>query len=193
MGLPVKRQDRKYTYADYLTWPDDERWEIIEGVAYDMSPAPNVEHQRILRKLFYQFEDYLKDKTCEVFVSPFDVILLTPSEKDEEIDTVVQPDIVIVCDKSKLDDKGCKGTPDLIIEITSPSTAKKDLKEKLFLYEKSGVKEYWTVHPTDKTVMVFKLGENKEYGRPEIYGEEDKINVGIFELKIGLEMVFKTI
>lgn len=188
MAEPQIKQDRKYTYKDYLTWPEDERREIIDGVAYDMAPAPLRFHQRISIKLAYQFEDYLKDKTCEVYDAPFDVVF----EEDEYTDTVVQPDIAIICDKSKLTDNGCTGAPDLIVEISSPSTARKDLKEKFSLYERTGVKEYWIVHPTDKTVLVFKLGENNEYGKVERYDSEDSIKVGIFEdLVIDLKAVFK--
>lgn len=126
---------------------------------FDMSPSPSRNHQEISVELLRQFSNYLIDKTCKVYAAPFDVRLPEGDENDTNIETVVQPDIAVICDKCKLDDKGCKGASDLIIEITSPSTARKDLKEKLFLYEKSGVKEYWIVHPTDKTVMVFKLGE----------------------------------
>ena len=113
------------------------------------------------------------------------------NQKDEETDTVVQPDILIVCDKSKLDDKGSKGAPDLIVEIISPSSSQRDLKDKFYLYEKFGVKEYWIVDPIGKTAMVFKLGEKGEYGKPDMYAAADKIKVGIFEdLEIDLNTVF---
>ncbi|MBI5207591.1 MAG: Uma2 family endonuclease [Candidatus Firestonebacteria bacterium] len=191
MPYPIKKQAQKYTYGDYLTWPDDERWELIDGEAYNMTPAPSRFHQDILRELFLQFAEYLKDKTCKVYCAPFDVRLPDKNEKDEEIETVVQPDIVVICDKSKLDDKGCIGAPDLIIEIVSPYTVQKDLKEKFSLYEKKGVKQYWIVYPDDKMVMVFNLGKNKEYGKPKIYSKEDKIEVGIFRsFVIDLKMIF---
>lgn len=192
MAYPLKKEDEKYTYGDYLTWPEGERWELIDGVAYDMSPAPNRIHQKILGNLFYQMKNYLKDKSCEVYFAPLDVRLPRENEKDEDVTTVVQPDIVIVCDHSKLDDKGCRGNPDLAVEVLSPFTAQKDIKIKFKLYEKVGVKEYWLIHPTDKTVMIFKLKENGEYGKPETYSEEDLITVGIFEdLIIDLKEVFK--
>ncbi|MBI5418360.1 Uma2 family endonuclease [Candidatus Poribacteria bacterium] len=192
MPYPIKKQVQKYTYGNYLTWSEDERWELIDGVAYNMSPAPSRMHQEISSELFMQFANYLKDKSCKAYYAPFDVRLPKENEKDEEIDTVVQPDIVVVCDKSKLDDKGCKGAPDLIVEIISPYTNTKDLKEKFSLYEKVGVKEYWIVHPQDKIVMIFKLGKNKEYGKPEIYSKEDKIKVGILKgLTIDAKDVFK--
>ncbi|MBI3599473.1 MAG: Uma2 family endonuclease [Nitrospinae bacterium] len=192
MGYPLKKEDKRYTYGDYLSWPEEERWELIEGIAYDMSPSPSRIHQRISGELFYQFTDYLKNKPCEVYAAPFDVRLPKKNERDEDIETVVQPDIVVVCDKSKLDDKGCRGSPDLIIEITSQYTAQKDMKAKFLLYEKRGVKEYWIVHQADKTVMVFKMRENGEYGKPMMYSEEDKIEVNILgNLVVDLKPVFK--
>ncbi|MBI5418362.1 Uma2 family endonuclease [Candidatus Poribacteria bacterium] len=192
MPYAIRKQVQKYTYGDYINWPEDERWELINGVVYNMSPAPSRFHQDILRELFVQFAEYLKDKTCKVYCAPFDVRLPEEDEKDEEIDTVVQPDIVVICDKSKLDDKGCKGTPDLIIEITSPYTSSKDMKEKFSLYERVGVKEYWIVNPQDKIIIIFKLGKNKEYGKPEIYSKEDKIKVSTLKgLTIDTKDVFK--
>ena len=191
MSFPVKKQDTKYSYKDYLTWPENERWELIDGIAYNMTPAPSRWHQEISIALSNTFFNYLKNKPCKVYVSPFDVRLPAGNESDEEIETVVQPDILIVCDRSKLDSKGCKGAPDLIIEIMSPSTAKKDLKEKFDLYEKAGVKEYWIVDPNNKTVMVFKLDENKKYRKFDVYANEDSITVGIFEgLIIDLKEIF---
>ena len=191
MALPARKSEPKFTYGDYLTWPDEERWELIDGNAYNMSPAPSRRHQQISRELAFQIHDYLRDKPCELYHAPFDVRLPDEDESDDEVLTVVQPDIVVICDKKKLDDKGCRGAPDLIIEILSPNTASKDLREKLNLYEKHGVNEYWIVHPTDNTVMVFKLSE-KKYGRPDVYAEKDKIKTPILDgLEIELELVFK--
>ncbi|MFH0803329.1 MAG: Uma2 family endonuclease [bacterium] len=192
MSLPLSKKEEKFTYGDYRSWPDEERWELIEGVPYDMTPAPSVSHQRILVELTKQFAVYLTGRPCEVFMAPFDVRLPVGDEKDEEIETVVQPDLVVVCDPTKLDEKGCRGTPDLVIEITSPATARRDQREKFLLYEKAGVKEYWIVNPTDKIVTVFILNENVKYGRPEIYSDEDSIRVGLFsgDLVIDLEPAF---
>jgi Uma2 family endonuclease len=190
MAIP-QRKGQLYTYADYLNWPDDEKWEIIHGEPYAMSPAQSTDHQAILGELFYQFRGYLKNRTCQVFVAPFDVRIPLEDEKDEDTKSVVQPDISIICDKNKIDSKGCKGAPDLIVEIVSSSTFRKDVKDKFFLYERSGVKEYWLVYPNEKTVMVYKLGENGKYGRPEVYSEEDSVKVGIFqELNIELKEIF---
>lgn len=157
-----------------------------------MNFLTSLAHQRVLRRLFFQFESYLKDKKSEVFVAPFDVRIPLDDEKDEEIETVVQPDIVVICDHFKLDEKGYRGSPDLIIEILSPATAQKDMVKKLNLYERSGVKEYWIINQTDKTVMVLKIGNNNRYGRPETYTEEDEIKVGIFaDLTVDLREAFR--
>ncbi|MBC8182425.1 Uma2 family endonuclease [candidate division KSB1 bacterium] len=192
MGLPVKKLGNGFTYGDYITWPDEERWEVIDGDAYDMSPAPSRRHQQISRELGTQIKVFLDDKPCELYYAPFDVRLPEANQIDEEIRTIVQPDIVVICDEKKLDDKGARGAPDLIIEILSPSTSAKDMKIKLPLYERHGVKEYWIVHPTDNTVMVFKLDKRKTYGKPDVYTEEDKIKTPILEgLEVDLELVFK--
>ncbi|HCL55402.1 MAG TPA: Uma2 family endonuclease, partial [Spirochaetia bacterium] len=163
----AEKMDEKYTYQDYLNWSIDERWELIEGLPYNMSPAPSRKHQGILKKLSFSFESFLQNKPCQMYFAPLDVRF---SE-----DTVVQPDIIVVCDESQLNDRGCLGAPDLVIEIISPATAIRDTKIKLDLYEKYGVREYWIVYPEEKIVMVFKLNEKKEYGKPETYSKEDKI------------------
>ena len=117
-----------YTYGDYLSWPDEERWELIDGIPHSMSPAPSRVHQEISMELARQIANHLIGKNCRVYAAPFDVRLPKGGEKDEQIETVVQPDLVVVCDESKLDERGCKGPPDLIIEILSPHTAAKDMK-----------------------------------------------------------------
>ena len=190
--LPAKRLERKYTYGDYLTWNDEERWEIINAVVYNMSPAPSWRHQDISVILLNKFYNFLFSKDCRVYSAPFDVILQENGEKAEESKNVVQPDIFVICDRSKLQKRGCVGAPDLIIEILSPATAKKDMKDKFDLYEKFGVKEYWIIHPEEEIIEIFKLGKDGKYSRPEIYASEDKIEVGLFngELIIDLSEVF---
>ncbi|WP_425059233.1 hypothetical protein SCACP_39100 [Sporomusa carbonis] len=191
MSHPLPKH-KKYTYADYLTWPLEERWELIDGVPHNMSPAPSRRHQEILVEMLRQFSNYLLDKSCRVYSAPFDVRLPQSNETDETATNVVQPDIVVVCDKSKLDDKGCTGAPDLIVEIICPGSAFKDLRDKFRLYESSGVKEYWIVHPNDNTVLVFKLGSDGHYGKPGMYSEQDEIEVGVLEdLTISLKTVFE--
>jgi len=190
LNMPLPKENKIYTYADYIAWPENERIELIDGQIYLMT-SPSRTHQRILGQLFYQFFDYLKDKSCEVYMAPFDVRFPDGNEKDEEnIKSVVQPDIVVVCDESKLDEKGCTGAPDLIIEIISTSTAQKDKLHKFNLYEKYGVKEYWIVEPENKILSVFILQNNERYGRPDIYTQDDKVKVSIFEdLVIDLKTV----
>ncbi|MBN2443226.1 MAG: Uma2 family endonuclease [Spirochaetales bacterium] len=186
--MAIPKETETYTYKDYIHWSEDERWEIISGVPYNMSPAPSRIHQYILFDLSRQIGTFLQDKPCQAYSAPFDVRI--PNGKGE-LDTVVQPDLSIICDKKKLDDQGCVGAPDLIIEILSPATASKDVKEKFNLYEKSGVKEYWIVDPHDKVVFVFNLGENGQYGKPRIFSSSDTIDSHIIRtLVIELESVF---
>lgn len=189
MSLP--QEGKKYTYADYLTWPEDERWEIIDGIPC-MQATPTRIHQEISGELFLQFGSYLKNKECKVYHAPFSVRLPQENESNEdEINNVVEPDITIVCDKLKLDDKGCNGSPTMVIEILSPSTAKKDKIVKFNKYEKAGVREYWIVEPDQKLISVFVLQDNQRYGRPEMYTEADKITPSIFQdLAIELNTVF---
>ncbi len=191
MGPLALKLEERFTYGDYLTWDDGERWELIDGVPYNMSPAPTVRHQAISRELSTEFALYLRGKPCQLFAAPFDVRLPEADESDELVETVVQPDLSIICDKSKLDEAGCRGAPDLIVEILSPSTAHKDLKVKFDRYERAGVREYWMVDPTGSTVQIYTLGVEGKYGRPEAFGAADRVTVGIFpELEIDLAAVF---
>ena len=186
----LKTQER-FTYADYLTWPDDERWEIINGVAYNMSPSPDSRHQEVSWQLCQQLGRYLSGKRCKPFAAPFDVRFGKLNQSDNYIETVVQPDIVVICDTSKIDARGCNGAPDLVIEITSSSTGKNDLTVKFDLYQSNAVKEYWIVHPYEQTVMVFKLQDNGMYGLPDCFGNSDKIAVPMLgDLIVDLSEVF---
>ena len=192
MGTLASRERERFSYADYCKWTDDECWELIDGVEYDMSPAPSRIHQKLSGELFVRIYDVLKDRQCEVYAAPFDVRLPDYAEaSDEEIFTVVQPDIVVVCDASKLDERGCMGAPDLVIEILSPYTAAKDMKIKRDLYEQHGVREYWLVHPTDKTFMIYCLRQDKQYAKAEIYASQDIVESTVIEgLKIELTDLF---
>ena len=173
---------QQYTYADYLTWQFEERVELIRGWISRMSPAPLVIHQRLSSKLNYQIENFLRNKKCEVFAAPFDVRLINKRKKvtDKSINTVVQPDLSIICDLAKLDEKGCIGAPDWVIEILSPGNTKKEMKEKFALYEENGVREYWIVFPEYFQIQVFDLINDKFVWRSN-YIKEDLIPVGIFE------------
>ncbi|OWY26119.1 Uma2 family endonuclease [Sphingobacteriales bacterium UPWRP_1] len=185
--------NRRYSYADYLQWTFEEQLELIKGKIFKMSPAPNRRHQQISGELFRQIANYLYKKNCKVFDAPFDVRLpdKKKSSPDNQIFTVVQPDICIICDPAKLDERGCLGAPDFIIEIVSPATIKKDLNEKYRLYEESGVREYWIVQPNDQTVTVFTLSEAGQYQLRKIYSASEEVPVNIFPgFSIHLEEVF---
>ena len=150
MAIPNEKE--KYSYADYLTWDEGERFELIDGEVFNMAPAPSRRHQQVLRELSTAFTVFLREKECEVLFAPFDVRLLVENKQEDVINNVVQPDLSIVCDKEKLDDKGCNGAPDMIIEILSPSSVKLDRWKKFQLYEKAEVKEYWLVDPINESV-----------------------------------------
>jgi len=191
MGLPQTNEPHRFTYGEYRTWPDDERWELIDGVAYDMSPAPSMRHQQILQELFGIFWLYFKDKTCEVFIAPFDVRLPAPGQDDDATDTVVQPDLSVFCDPARLDKKGGKGAPDLVVEVVSPYTAAKDLRAKMALYEKHRVKEYWVVDPANGIVQLYSIEEQGGFSKPLVFTWEDTIQDKLFPgLAIPLSEVF---
>lgn len=191
MGPLARKLEERFTYGDYLTWDDDERWELIDGVLFNMTPTPRVVHQRILMEIGVQFANFLHGKPHAVFFVPIDVRLPENDEPDDLVLTVVQPDLTVICDKGKLDEAGCRGAPDLIAEIFSPWTIQKDLKVKFERYERAGVREYWIVDPVGKTIQVFTLGADGRYGRPQVYVEGDKVRVGIFpDLEIDLGAAF---
>ena len=159
MDAAEKLPDR-YTYVDYCNWPENERWELIDGEAFALA-APNRAHQTIQREIFGQLFNYLRDKSCEVFVAPFTVRL----NADKADDTVVEPDILVVCDSKKLEDgKGVVGAPDFIIEVISPSTSMHDKARKFKLYQQAGVKEYWIIDPEDKLLTAYSLHNGKYLG-----------------------------
>lgn len=157
MATPLQHPAYRFTYGDYRLWPDDQRWELIDGKAYDMSPAPTRTHQTLVVEMVRQIGNYLEDKPCEVYVAPFDVRLPAGDEDDDRITTVVQPDIAVICDPAKLDEAGCRGAPDWIVEVLSPVTAAKDQIRKRDLYQRHGVREYWLVHPTDHILTRYRL------------------------------------
>jgi Uma2 family endonuclease len=193
MTLPQTTTETTYSYAEYLSWDDQERWELINGEVWDMSPAPSRLHQEISIRLSSLLYQHLKKKDCAVYAAPFDVRLPEQENaEDHAITTVVQPDISVICDQRKLDERGCLGAPDLIIEILSPATAAKDLKVKRDLYEQHRVQEYWLFHPTDQTVMIYRAGQNNEYRKAEIFTKEDSITADVLAgLEIQLAEIFK--
>ena len=177
MGLAL-RKEKHYTYADYLTWPDDARYELIDGEAFLMAPAPLIEHQEVAGDVYHQLRNQLDGKPCRPYIAPVDVRLPRKEETDDAIDTVVQPDVLVVCDPSKIDRRGVRGAPDWALEVLSPSTAAHDQIAKRRTYERAGVREYWLVHPGDRTLTVYVL-DNGQYGRPEIYELKDATPIGV--------------
>ncbi|MFV8750655.1 Uma2 family endonuclease [Nannocystaceae bacterium ST9] len=161
--MPV---DRTYTYADLRRWPADVRWELIEGRAHAMT-GPSWQHQAVVLGLGAQLRAHFREHGCHVLVAPFDVRLPRADEHDDAVDTVVQPDISVICDARKLDARGCRGAPDLVVEILSPSTAARDNLIKRALYERHGVREYWLVHPLDRLVTIHRR-TGSSFGGPEV-------------------------
>ena len=189
MALPAEKE--RYTFADVLAWPDDERAELIDGEAVMMAPPPSSTHQEISVELTRQLANYLEGKQCKVYHAPFAVRLF---EKDgdspEDVDTMVEPDISIVCDQSKIDKHGCKGAPDMVMEILSPSTQRHDRLVKLSLYQRAGVREYWIIDPAEKSVQVFAL-EDGRYTAKDFGAAGDRLRVNVLEdCTIDLSQVF---
>lgn len=190
--MDITQENSFYTYEDYCKFNDNKRREIINGIIYLMSPGANREHQKISGNLFGLFWDYLRGKKCEVYAAPFDVRLPKEGETKSTVSNVVQPDIFVVCDKNKLDRRGCFGNPDLIIEILSPSTSKRDMTEKFNLYQEHGVLEYWIVDPSNQMIDRFSLNKDTgKYTPPEYFHRDDTITPVIFpDFTIKLEEVF---
>ncbi|MDD5274872.1 MAG: Uma2 family endonuclease [Methylovulum sp.] len=184
-----------YSYADYLTWQFDETVELIKGKIFPMSPAPNLRHQRISRKLSSAIDIFLTGKSCELFAAPFDVRLYDRRKSllaNQEIHTVVQPDLCVVCDKTKLDEQGCNGAPDWIIEILSKGNTKKEVTLKHRLYQDSGVMEYWLIFPYEEVVQQFFLdGQTETYQLVKNYAGDELAVPQLFpDLAIDLAALF---
>ncbi len=189
-GRASTRKPKIYTYADYLTWPEGDTREIIDGVVYDMTPSPSHEHQEILADFIAQFRTFLRGKECRV-IPDIDVVIPHGSESDDKAETVVRPDLLVLCDSAKLDGKRVRGGPDLALEIVSPSSGSHDAIRKRRLYEGASVKEFWLVQPADKLVMVFILEADRTFGKVEIYDDTSKIPVHILPgLEIDMTTVF---
>lgn len=164
-----------YTYADYLRWQYEERLELIRGKIFKMS-GPNTAHQETSGHIFAAFYNFLRKKPCRVYAAPYDIRLpFQNKKKDEEITTVVQPDICVICDESKIEERGCCGAPDLIVEIISPGNTRKDVQVKFDLYAEVGVREYWIVHPKKKILTAHLLGNSGKYENNRIYAEGDRL------------------
>ena len=187
--------NKTYSYADYLTWQFEQYVELIKGKIWKMSPAPRTKHQRVSLNLSGLFYNYLRATACKAFAAPFDVRLYDKkkSEKvNQDIFTVVQPDLCIICDKTKIDELGCLGAPDLIVEILSPGNSRKEMRVKYELYEESGVREYWVADPERQTVHVFGLNENEVFESKKIFVSDDVMHSFIFpDLLIDLNEIFQ--
>lgn len=184
-----------YSYADYLTWQLEETVELIRGKIMAMSPAPNLKHQRISRNMLLSIGNYFKHKSCQVFVAPFDVKLYNSKKSklaDQDVYSVVQPDLCVICDKDKLTEQGCNGAPDWIIEVLSPGNSKKDMRLKYDLYQENGVTEYWLVYPYEQAVYQFVLDRDSEkYQLFAMHAGDDIATPSLFpELQIDLAEVF---
>ena len=186
-----EKEENHFTYGDYCTWPEDRRWEIIDGVVFDMTPAPSREHSLVSVELGRQLANYFEGKPCEVHVGPFDVRLPLGVEPDEDVDTVVQPDLVVVCDERKLDRKGCRGAPDIVIEVLSPSTSSKDSIRKRERYQRAGVRQYWLADPDRREISILTLDETGNFRLTGTFTDTDIIIVAGFPgLEIDVGKVF---
>ena len=181
-----------YSYADYLKWEIDERLEIIKGKIFRMSPTPASCHQRISSNLHIEIGYFLKNKLCSIYAAPFDVRFPRRSKDDKAIFTVLQPDICIICDLSKIDKRGCIGAPDIVIEILSPGNNKKELKNKFEVYEEAGVSEYWILHPEEKTFLKYTLDADGKYQPSRLLTLGDVVTSPVLPgFSLSLDEVFK--
>ena len=179
---------KQYCYADYLLWQFSERVELIKGFIQKMSPAPSRKHQTVAKNITFKMMLFLEEKACNLFFAPFDVRLPIPSTKKDS--TVVQPDLCIICDENKLDDKGCNGSPDLIVEILSLYNSKYDVDTKFSLYQDAGVKEYWIVEPEEKLIFIYTLHDGVYIGLKP-FSEGQIVTSPLFpELQIAVDDVF---
>ena len=179
MSEPAKKMP--FTYADYLADVSNDRYELLDGKIV-MQAAPSSVHQEISMELSRQFANYLVGKKCRVYHAPFDVRLFEKEgDSPNNVYTVFQPDISVVCDRKKIDNRGCKGAPDLVIEILSPSTAGRDWISKLNQYRKAGVREYWIVDPENQSVMVFLPDSNGSFKLHEDYNRKDVAKVNVLD------------
>ena len=185
-GAEAYVTEQRFTYEDYCTWPDDERWELINGIPFKLE-APSRTHQRILIELTVLFKNHLKNALCELYIAPFDVRLNVGEGKD----TVVQPDLLVVCDDNKLDERGVKGVPDLIIEISSPSTRKRDQTVKRDLYLQYGAREYWIVDLLHQNVVAHILNTCKTYDVTTYQGQDKVKSTVLTGFELDLEELFK--
>lgn len=180
-----------YSYAHYLNWLFDDRVELIKGKVVKMSPAPSPLHQEVSGSIFFSLYHYLRNKACKVYYAPFDVRFPKGSLADKDIYTVLQPDICIICDTSKIDGRGCIGAPDIVIEILSPGNNKTELIHKYEIYEEFGVKEYWVVSPGDKTLLKYTLNKEWKFQSSKLFTLNEKVYSEVLQgFELDLDEVF---
>ena len=186
---------KSYTYGDYLTWQIADRIELIKGKIWKMAPAPSSGHQRINMRLSARLFNYFENnqgigKSCEVYAAPFDVTFTKPQQDQKKANTVLQPDICVICDATKVDNRGCNGAPDLVVEVVSPGNSRHEMQRKFEVYEEFGVREYWLVEPSEERVIIYTLQEGKFVGHQPKF-KEQAISSHIFPgFIIDLEKVF---
>jgi len=193
MKLSDLDTSKTYSYADYFHWDFQERTELIRGQLFLLPSGNPTKHQQISGRLFLALHNFCETKDIQFYTAPFDVRLPEDGKlEDDEIFTVVQPDLCIVCDSAKLDDRGCLGAPDLVIEILSPGNSKREMREKYEIYEASGVKEYWLINYQDNTVFVYILNTESKFIGLQPCTEDQVLNSHIFpDLKIDLAEIFR--
>jgi Uma2 family endonuclease len=181
-----------YSYANYLNWLFPERVELIKGKIFKMSPAPSSVHQEVIGNIFLKLGNFLKKQACKVYVSPFDVRFPKDSNNDKAIFTVLQPDICVICDRSKIDAHGCIGAPDLVVEVLSPGNSKMELLNKYKVYEEFGVKEYWVVSQSDQNILIYTLNEEGKFQPSKIFTFSEKITSSVLPgFELALDDVFE--
>jgi Uma2 family endonuclease len=181
-----------YSYANYLNWLFPERVELIKGKIFKMSPAPSRVHQEVAGSIFLNLGIFLKDKPCKVYSAPFDVRFAKESKADKDVFTVLQPDICVICDKSKLDARGCIGAPDLVVEVLSPGNSKMELLNKYKVYEEFGVKEYWVVSQSDQNILIYTLNDMGKFQPSKIFTLSEKITSSVLPgFELALDDVFE--
>lgn len=187
--------NKTYSYADYLTWQFDDMVELIKGKIMKMSPAPNVRHQTIETNLSRMLVNYFYRKKCRLFYAPFDVRLYDRRKsilENKDVFTVVQPDLCVICHPEILDEQGCNGAPDWIVEILSKGNSKREIQTKYELYEEAGVSEYWIIYPDNRAIHQFVLDENGRYQLQKMYSEDGIATPALFpELEVDLVDVFE--
>ncbi len=184
--------DKTYTYADYLTWTFDDRLEILKGKLFKMTPAPSRIHQEVTIIIARELSQFLKGNPCRIYTAPFDVRLSRKNAADEAVTTVFQPDICVICDLSKLDDRGCVGAPDIVVEILSSGNNKKELRNKYEIYEEAGVQEYWIFWPESQTFLKYTLDETGKYIPSKVLTSGDEVITPVLPgFVLDLEEVFE--